>query len=72
MAAVFKDGLYIFINTTGTIIISLTFSNARSFTEGLAPAANAKGFCGYIDHKGSWVIKPTYDFTDNFEKEMQE
>ena len=72
MAAVLKDGLYTFINTTGTIIISLTFSNARSFTEELAPAVSAKGFWENIDDKGSSVIKPTYDFTDNFEKEKQE
>ena len=68
MAAVLKDGLYGFINTTGTIIIPPGFYNARSFTEGLAPVANAKGFWGYIDDNGSWVIKPTYDFTDTFEK----
>ena len=66
MAAVLKDGLYIFINTSGLLIISPAFSNDRSFTEELAPAANAKGFWENIDDKGSWVIKPTYDFTDNF------
>ena len=72
MAAVLKYGLYKFINTTGTIIISPIFYNARSFTEELAPAANTKSFWGYTDDKGSWVIKTTYDFTDNFEKEKQE
>ena len=68
MAAVSKNGLYGFINTMGEEIISFQFSNARSFSEGLAPAANAKGYWGFIDKKGSWVIKPVYNFTDSFEK----
>jgi WG containing repeat len=67
MAAVSKNSLYGFINTTGEIVIPFGFSNARSFSEGLAPAANAKGFWGFIDVKGNWVIKPVYDFTDSFE-----
>ncbi len=66
-AAVAKENRFGFINATGELVIQFTFSNARSFTEGLAPAANAKGYWGYIDTKGEWTIKPVYDFTDNFE-----
>lgn len=66
-AAVSKNNLYGFINTAGEVVIPFTFSNARSFSEGLAPAANAKGYWGFIDIKGNWVIKPTYHFTDCFE-----
>ncbi len=67
LAAVSKNHLYGFINTSGEIVINCEFSNARSFSEGLAPAANAKGFWGYIDTKANWAIKPVYDFTDSFE-----
>jgi hypothetical protein len=49
------------------MVITPAFSTARKFSEGLAPASNAKGYWGYIDKKGEWVIKPAYDFTDNFE-----
>ncbi len=66
-ASVAKNNLYGFINMKGVLVIPCTFSNARSFTEGLAPAANAKGYWGYINDKGEWAIKPEYDFTDNFE-----
>jgi len=67
LAAVAKNNLYGFINTSGETVIPFQFSNARSFAEGLAPAANTKGYWGYIDKKGEWVVKPVYDFTDNFE-----
>ncbi len=67
LATVAKNGLYGFINTSGETVIPFQFSNARCFSEGLAPAANAKGYWGFIDMKGEWVIKPAYDFTANFE-----
>jgi hypothetical protein len=67
VAAASKNNQYGFISTTGQEVIPFRFSNARSFSEGLAPAANAKGFWGYINMKGEWVISPAYDFTDNFE-----
>jgi hypothetical protein len=65
-ALVFKDGQYGYINTVGELFIPFQYKNARSFSEGLAPATNAKGFWGYIDKKGNWIIKPQYDFADNF------
>jgi hypothetical protein len=67
MAAVSKNDLYGYINTAGVTVIPFEFANARSFAEGLAPASNAKGYWGYIDTKGNWVIKPTYHFADCFE-----
>ncbi len=67
LATVAKNGLYGFINTSGGVAIPFQFSNARGFTEGLAPAANVKGYWGFIDAHGEWVIKPAYDFTANFE-----
>lgn len=68
LAAVSKNNVYGYINTSGEVAIPFEFSNARSFSEGLAPAANAKKYWGFIDVKGTWVIKPVYDFTDCFEK----
>ena len=67
MAAVSKNNLYGFIDITGATVISFDFSNARSFAEGLAPAANAKGYWGYIDNKGKWEINAVYDFADTFD-----
>ena len=67
MAAVSKNNLFGYINTMGIVVIDFEFSNARNFSEGLAPAANAKGYWGFIDVKGGWVIKPAYNFTDSFE-----
>lgn len=67
LAPVSQSNLFGFINTKGTIVIPIQFSGARGFTEGVAPAANAKGYWGYIDTEGRWVIKPVYDFTDNFD-----
>jgi len=67
MATVSKGNLYGFINISGEVVIPFEFSNARSFSEGLAPAANAKGYWGYISSKGTWIINPVYDFTDSFE-----
>ena len=66
LAAASKNNHYGFINTKGEVAIPFEFSNAHGFSEGLAPAANVKGYWGYIDTKGIWVIKPMYDFTDSF------
>jgi len=67
MAAASKNNLYGYINTAGATAIPFEFANARSFSEGLAPASNTKGYWGYIDTKGNWVIKPAYNFADTFE-----
>ncbi|MBS1512111.1 MAG: WG repeat-containing protein [Bacteroidetes bacterium] len=68
LAFVSQNNLFGYINTKGEMAIPMNFSGARNFAEGLAPVANAKGYWGYVDEKGNWVIKPTYDFTDVFEK----
>ena len=67
LAFVSKNSLYGYINTTGELVVPCIFYNARNFSEGLAPVANAKGFWGFIDTKGNWVIKAAYDFADSFE-----
>ena len=66
MAAVSKSNLYGYINYSGEVLINYQFSNARTFKDGLAPAANAKGYWGFIDKQGNWVIKPQYAFADHF------
>lgn len=67
MAAVLKNNLYGFINISGEVVIPFEFLNAWGFADGLTPAANVKGFWGYIDKKGTKIIKPSYDFIDSFE-----
>jgi WG containing repeat len=67
LAVVAKNNQFGFINTAGNIVIPLSFSNAHSFAEGLAAAANERGLWGFIDSKGAWVIKPMYNFANNFE-----
>jgi len=67
LAAVSKGNLFGYVNTKGEMAIPFQYANARSFTESLAPASNAKGYWGYIDVKGNWVIKPAYDFSDCFD-----
>lgn len=67
MAAVSQNNLFGYINTKGEIIIPLQFTGARNFSEGLAPVSNKKGYWGYIDSMGKWVIQPMYDFSDSFE-----
>ena len=70
LAAIAKSNMYGYIDTGGQLVIPCEFSNTRSFSEGLAPAANAKGFWGFIDSKGKWIIKPVYDYADNFESDQ--
>ncbi len=67
LAVVAKNNQFGFINTAGVTVIPLSFSNAHSFAEGLAAAANERGLWGFIDNKGSWLIKPMYAFANNFE-----
>lgn len=67
LAVVAMNNQFGFIDHSGTLVIPLQFSNARNFSEGMAPASNNKGYWGYIDNKGNWLIKPVYDFTDSFQ-----
>jgi hypothetical protein len=36
------------------------------FIDGLAPAANGKKLCGYINKKGEWQIKPKFEYARSF------
>jgi hypothetical protein len=54
-----------FIDTTGTIIIPLTFDEAEDFSEGLAVAIEGEKY-GYIDKNGKWAVQPLYDEAEPF------
>ena len=66
LAVVMKNGQYGYIDAGGKVAIDFQFSNARNFSEGLAPIANAHNLWGYIDNKGRTIISPQYDFADSF------
>ncbi|MFI5153213.1 MAG: WG repeat-containing protein [Chitinophagales bacterium] len=66
LASVAKNELFGYINMAGDLVIDYQFSNASIFSEDLASAANRQGLWGYIDKKGVWVIKPTYNFANAF------
>ena len=50
----------------GKVAIDFQYSNARDFSEGLAPISNSHNLWGYVDAKGKTVINPQYDFADSF------
>lgn len=58
------DLFYGYVNYTGNYSIAPTFSEAKPFSEGLAPAkglnANGQERYGFINTMGNFVIQPTY------------
>jgi hypothetical protein len=42
------------------------YSNAGSFSEGLAPVQSSNGRWGYIDGNNHWVIAPKFDDAKEF------
>ncbi|HPS81741.1 MAG TPA: WG repeat-containing protein [Candidatus Limiplasma sp.] len=58
-AAVSQKGLYGFIDTAGTVVIALQYSQAGAFSEGLAGVRAQKRW-GVINAQGQMVLKPTY------------
>jgi hypothetical protein len=66
LASVSRNKLYGYINTSGQVVITIHFTNAHNFSEGLAPAESDNGLWGYIDTKGNWVITPMYAYADIF------
>ncbi len=67
MARVAKGGLYGFIDPTGKVIIPLQFTNAKNFSEGLAPVKTQKW--GFIDANGTIKIPMKYDDAQVFYNE---
>ena len=58
-AGVSQKGLYGYIDTTGSVVIALQFSQVAPFSEGLAGVRTQKRW-GLINDKGTVVLKPTY------------
>ena len=54
-----------YINPKGETVIAPSFEYARSFSEGLAVAAQ-DGKVGFINPKGEFVIKPQFDNAQDF------
>ncbi len=60
-------GLQGFIDTTAAIAIPAKFMDVGDFYGGLALAKNTDGLFGYINHKGEWVIEPSFKSAKDFD-----
>lgn len=58
-AAVCIDGKWGFVNANGQIVIEPQYSDAKSFSNGLAPV-NTDGMWGYINANGEFRIEPQF------------
>jgi len=58
-----KKGCYGIIHESGEIITNPQYmiSWFKYFSHGLVAASNKRDRSGYIDHKGRWVIKPSFE-----------
>lgn len=68
-AAVCKDGLWGYINSNGGWLVEPKYSEAYSFSSGLALVVNKKGKSGFIDTNGNLVIhfQGEYAFMNSFD-----
>jgi len=67
LAAVKVNGLYGYIDRTGSLKIKPRFANAGSFRNGLAPCLDEPTRkWGYINPKGIWVISPRFIAAEKF------
>ncbi|NOS84477.1 MAG: WG repeat-containing protein [Ignavibacteria bacterium] len=62
---IYENGLYGYIDSTGTIVIPPKYKGAGEFSEGLAPVRE-NGYYGYIDETGKYISPPVYDFCEPF------
>jgi hypothetical protein len=60
---IYENGLYGYIDSTGTVIIPPKYKGAGEFSEGLAPVRE-NGYYGYIDETGKYAIAPQYDYAE--------
>lgn len=66
LAIVTKDGTHFgAINKKNETIIPFDYEELWPFSNGLAPFKQ-NGLMGYLDHEGTIVIKPTYDYVTGF------
>ena len=66
LALVAKGNKYGFIDKSGSDVISADYTNARSFSDGIAPVSNQKNQWGYIDKSGKEVIAFQFQYADVF------
>jgi len=63
-----------FINKSGKVVIQPKYSDAKSFSEGLAAVevtqANGEKLWGFINDKGEFVIKPQYVVVNSFANKL--
>lgn len=65
LAAVKKDGRWIFVSETGEETDLGDFEQVKSFAAGAAPAKQ-NGKWGYIDQEGTWIIEPQFEDAGTF------
>lgn len=68
LAAVKKDGVWSYVNTSGETVIKLDADVrlAGSFSEGKAWVMNGQKKFGCIDETGQWIIPPAFEDVRNF------
>ena len=73
LALIRRDGKYCFIDTSGDVAITLTYDNARSFSEGMAAVRigdSETGKWGFIDKTGAEVVPLIYNYVQDFSDGM--
>ena len=56
-----KSNRWGYVNSKGDWIIEPRFTDAASFSEGIAAVKDASGKTGLIDEKGNWILLPKFD-----------
>ena len=70
LALVKKNGKYGFISKTGEIVIPLRYTEAKSFSNGLAAVKIGTSKWGFINMQGDLVIKNDYTSTKFFNNDV--
>ena len=68
MAAVEVDGMWGFIDKTGTMVIEPRYRAVGIFSEGLAAFVGDEYLWGYMDKTGKVMIKPQFDAANPFDE----
>ena len=66
LAAVTHDSLWGFIEAANKLRIPEKYREVADFHEGLCAALDSAGLWGYLDKKGSWILKPQFLKAGNF------
>jgi hypothetical protein len=68
LAVVAKGETFGFIDLSGKQIIPITYSNAKSFSNQLAPVCNNKMQWGFIDKTNKTILPFQYSYADSFDE----